>query len=164
MIQAYLVGDEQVKALLRAVYPKTIPALSQTVNNLAIELSGYIKSSKLSGQVLNNRTGTLRRKVTHRVETRTGNMESVTGVVGTKLEYAAIHEYGFSGEESVKEHCRTITKAFGKPITPREVLVSAFTRTMNMPCRSFLRSGLADKKDEIEKELAKVFRKVVVND
>jgi hypothetical protein len=49
---------------------------------------------------------------------------------------------------------RTITEAFGHPLkNPVRVQVSQFTRHMKMPERSFLRSAVADKKDEIMKEL-----------
>jgi hypothetical protein len=43
-------------------------------------------------------------------------------VVGTNVEYARPHEYGFNGTVTVKEHLRLVKKAFGKSLkTPKEV-------------------------------------------
>jgi hypothetical protein len=60
------------------------------------------EGEKLSGQVLKNRTGTLRRKINYEVrETPTG----ITGSVGVKLSYAAAHEYGFDGVVTSASTC-----------------------------------------------------------
>lgn len=121
------------------------------VKRLAINLQGYVKESKLSGQVLNVRTGTLRRSINQEV-TQSGSM--TTGIVGTNVSYAKVHEYGFSGEVSVKEHLRTITQAFGRPLAaPKVVTVRAHAMMMNLPERSFLRSALLDFEPRIKKEL-----------
>lgn len=62
--------------------------------------------------------------------------------VGTNVKYAAIHHLGgaIRKNATVKEHFRTITRAFGKPIDGRRVLVKSHQRNMNitMPARPFL--------------------------
>jgi phage gpG-like protein len=100
-----------------------------------------VKERKLSGQVLKNRTGTLRRKINYQLrETPT----EVSASVGVQLSYAAVHEYGFDGIVTVKEHLRTITQAFGRPIAPVHVHRGAHQRHMKLPERSFLRSSLRE--------------------
>jgi HK97 gp10 family phage protein len=66
-------------------------ALFKGVQSAAIGLSSYIKSGKLSGQILNVRTGTLRRSITAQTEDR-GN--EIVGQVGTNVKYAKFHEFG----------------------------------------------------------------------
>lgn len=52
--------------------------------------------------------------------------------VVAQIKYSAAIEYGFDNyPEYVKEHQRTITKAFGKPITPKTVTIKGHIRTMN---------------------------------
>ncbi len=62
--------------------------------------------------------------------------------VGTNVIYAAIHHLGgrIRNNVTVKEHYRIITKAFGRSIPGRKVLVRAHGRQMNinMPARPFL--------------------------
>lgn len=126
--------------------------LYTAIVRLSIELQAYIKGSKLSGQVLRNRTGTLRRSINWRVvDTPT----SIRGYVGTNVKYAKPHEYGFQGPVQVKEHLRTIKQAWGKPISETTFPVRSHTRQVNIPERSFLRSALRDKRDHIIAKLEK---------
>lgn len=137
-----IVGAEQVELHLRQRSQWIRARLFAAVARASILLTRYVKEEKLSGQVLNVRTGTLRRKINYRMR-ETPN--SITGVVGVKLAYAAIHEYGFDGDESVRAHLRRITQAFGRPLaSPVTAEVRAYTRHVHMPERSFLRSSLRE--------------------
>lgn len=52
--------------------------------------------------------------------------------------YAAIHQFGFSGRQPVKEHRRRITTAFGRQLKfPVWSTVRAHSREFNMPARPF---------------------------
>lgn len=83
---------------------------------------------------------------------------TTTGVrlrFGSKVPYAAIHEYGTSGPSSVQfvsQHTRTIDEAFGEPLPggPQEITVRAHSRVMTMPERSYLRPAVADTIDDVE--------------
>lgn len=56
-------------------------------------------------------------------------------MVGTNVEYAAaVHDGLGARRETVAAHSRRIRQAFGKPITPRTILVNSFER--NMPARA----------------------------
>lgn len=69
-----------------------------------------------------------------------------TALAGTNKIYAAIHQFGFAGRQSVRPHERKITKAFGRKLeTPLSVAVMAFNREMNLPARPYLGFSEVDK-------------------
>lgn len=54
-----------------------------------------------------------------------------------------MHEFGFSGSVKVKAHQRTPTKVFGvKVATPRSHAVKAHQRTVIIPERAPIRTGI----------------------
>lgn len=120
------------------------------VRKSAMRLLAHVKSKKLSGQVLNVRTGRLRRSITAKFSESGAKF---TSVVGTAVKYARIHEYGFKGEVNVREHSRLQTKAWGRDITPTHVVVSPHARNVNMPERSFMRSSLSELRPTIVKDI-----------
>ncbi len=132
--------------------------LVDSVERMAAKLARKVKQEKLSGQVLKNRTGTLRRSINYRIE-KTDT--SVTGIVGSNKEYAAAHEYGFDGQVNVKEHLRWMHKAFGRPVTPRQIRISPHSRHMHLPARSFLRSSLDEMAPEIREKIREALEKAV---
>ena len=96
------------------------------------ERSGRVKRE--GGQTLVE-TARLKKSITMDV---TGN----TLTVGTNVKYARIHQLGGRIKKSatIREHWRIMTKAFGKSIPGRNVLVRSHQRQMNinMPARPFL--------------------------
>jgi phage virion morphogenesis protein len=62
-------------------------------------------------------------------------------LMGTNVEYAPPHQFGYQGPVPVPEHTRRITQAFGKPIEPKTITVSAHTRKANIPARPFFPSA-----------------------
>lgn len=126
----------------------------QVVTRFSVELQAYVKASKLSGQVLHVRTGTLRRSINRRV---VSTPSSVIGYVGTNVKYAAVHEYGFHGIVSVKTHVRKLkagSKFSKKGAAINQTTVRAHVREVNLPERSFLRSALADKRTSFIKSMS----------
>ncbi len=105
---------------------------------------------KLNGPVLNRRTGKLSRSINQIVE---DNPKGVTGIVWSNLgapSYASFWEFGFQGTQTVKAHLRMMTTAFGKPVKePKQIMVGTHTRAVNQSARSYLRSSLADMREEI---------------
>jgi len=117
-------------------------SIAAAVYGQAVRVQKIVKEDKLQGGVLNKRTGRLRDSIHIETDNTAG---AVVARVGTDVEYAAYHEYGFSGTEQVREHLRTITEAFGRPLeTPRDVLVRAHSRNVEYPAHSFLRSTLEE--------------------
>lgn len=91
MIRVSIVGTEEVVHRFRALTASTTAKLRTTVERLALTLVGNVKRDKLTGQVLNVRTGRLRRSIHHEIDARGS---SVVATVGTNVEYAKFHEYG----------------------------------------------------------------------
>jgi len=82
---------KKARQVLKKYPDKVFPALMKGMGRSMIDIEAYIKRNKLSGQVLNVRTGNLRRSIHHRVKTA-GN--KAIGSVGTPLIYGSPHETG----------------------------------------------------------------------
>lgn len=109
--------------------------------------------------------GSLRRITGRLTRSLTGTKENITEssfigglfriIFGSEVEYAAVHEYGFTGNVSIPQHQRTITQAFGRPIAPTQVTVSAHSKNMRIPKRPYLVPGLDDQADYISNEISR---------
>lgn len=125
--QAYLEKLERAKVTLREKILRCMRAQM-------FAIADYIRANKLSGQVLNRRSGDLSRATTGQIEE--ASEQRVVGVVGTQgIPYAGVHEFGWSGD-------RTVSQAFGRPIVPRSI-------TFHYPERSFIRTGSQERKPNV---------------
>lgn len=146
-------GDREVIADLRRFNAAARGEIQKGIGRIVLKLLTRVKAQKLSGQALNVRTGRLRRSITQRVES---SAEEISGIVGTNVDYAAVHEYGFKGVVTIKQHLRLVKQAFGRPLKfPVWATVGTHSKNVNLPERSFLRSALADMKNSgvIETEI-----------
>lgn len=159
------VDDARLRASLSSYPTRLLEFLAAALDRFSAVLQARVKE-KLSDDVLHVRTGTLRRSINRQVIKQ---VDGVEAVVGTNVEYAAIHEYGFQGAVSVREHVRRITTASRIEATLDKIrlaramkfselgpavrrtryvsgvaVVRAHTREVNMPERSFLRSALRE--------------------
>lgn len=150
MIRGTIVGGDDLRLELERRRGDVHGALKRGIGRAVLTLLRYVKASKLSDQVLRVRTGRLRRSITERVE-ESGSR--VSGIVGTNVEYARVHEYGFKGTVSVREHLRK-TKA-------GSTTVRAHTRKVSLPERSFLRSSLRDLQPQIREEIERSLNRAV---
>jgi len=80
--------------------------------------------------------------------------DGLEGEVFTTLEYARYQEFGFSDTQDVKAHTRTITQAFGEPITPKSVDVKAHKRTVDYEGHHYMQKGADENKDRFKEEVA----------
>lgn len=159
MISGTIIGSERIAAKFDRMREQALPKLKRRIARIVTKLQARVVTNKLSGQVLKVRTGTLRRSIHNEVTVSSG---SVTGIVGTNMEYAAFHEYGFHGTENVKEHMRTIKQAFGQPLkSPKKITVRAHTRKVDYPEHSFLRSAFADMRQEIMFDMAEGVKELI---
>lgn len=159
MITAAVQGDAAVVIRLRRVGTEVDSAAKASIGRLALRLQANVMSKKLTGQVLKVRTGTLRRSITQAV---VSDGQSVTGVVSTNVVYAAKHEYGFNGAETVKAHLRKVKMAWGKPLkTPVMANVGSFTRNVKYPPRSFLRSALRELEPAVQAEFSQSLKAAI---
>ena len=144
--------------------------LAYSIGRATLMVLRRVKQDKLTGQVLNVQTGRLRRSITNSISSNgTGK---IIGIVGTNVAYGRIHELGFRGAVNVKEHLRrtkTQKKLFTRGArvgqinvkqTLRDqkaksptILVSAHTRNVNFPERSFLRTALKDMQPVVLKDI-----------
>lgn len=140
MIRSYLSGDREIMARLDQLNGRLPGEMRIGMERLTVKLQTRVKR-KLSGDVLNVRTGRLRNGVSRDVQ---ADGLQVTGIVSDPVKYAPPHEYGFRGTVDVREHMRTIRQAFGRPIEEKQITVRQHSMQMNLPERSFLRSALAE--------------------
>lgn len=156
MITGELIGDAALIKYLDTIPLKLRPELKKRVEMLSIALQSHVKQNKLSGQVLNRRTGTLSRSVARRVE---DGADGVQGVVGTNIEYGGIHEFGGRTKPHIIEAKNAAALKF--TIGGRTVFAKSVNHPGSIiPERSFLRSALADLRTKIETELADAFKAV----
>ncbi len=121
------------------VSPRIVKRLIEGMQKMLIKMQSHVKTNKLSGQVLSRRTGFLSRSIHQDMKI---DARGIVGRVfaGKDAPYAAVHEFG--GTFNIPSHQRTQTMAFGRPITPRQVMVRA--HMAKYPMRSFLRTTLAE--------------------
>jgi phage gpG-like protein len=151
MITGTVVGAEEVVQRFQSMPGALREQLKIGIGRAVLRVQAYSKADKLSGQVLQVRTGRLRRSINTRVEI---SADKVTGVVGTNVEYARVHEYGFSGTVTVREHLR-------RTVTGAQALVRPHARRMNLPERSFLRSALHDMEPQIREEFEQAVKRAI---
>lgn len=125
--------------------------IRRTVNALTLKLQRTIQEDMLTGQRLNVQSGRLRGSVSSKVEEDNDWIEGTVGAGGALVPYAFAHEFGLKGAMAIKAHLRMIKKVFGQPITPRQVLIKAHSRKVDMKERRFMRDSL----DEVAKIVPK---------
>ena len=151
MMNVEVDGASQFAARLEAMPEAIRAALAPKIDALKDRLVEKIKSDKLGGQVLRARSGALQASIEASVE------DAGASIFSSGVKYALAQEYGFDGDETVAAHVRVIRQAFGKAIAPKAVFVRAFSRHMNLPEHSFMRSAL----DEMQDEIAQALREAV---
>jgi phage gpG-like protein len=136
-----------------AAMPQAIrEALAQKRDALAQDVLARAQA-KLSGEILSPRSGRLRDSL----------QASPIGDFGAAIyssgdvKYAAAHEFGFEGNETVSAHAREIRKVFGKAIDAKSIFVAEFSRHIRLPERSYLRSSF----DEFEEEILAGFSEAI---
>ncbi len=158
MISAGLVGDKAALDRLRALPDAANAGVARAIAKLGIALQSSVQQNKLSGQVLNVRSGALRSSIDVTVEQ--GGARA-TATVFTDLGYGAAQEYGFSGTVNVRASLRLIKEAFGRPIAGKTISVGAYSRHMDLPERSFLRSALADMAPDVSAGVEGALREAI---
>lgn len=143
MIYGVVVGGDAAVARFDRLPTRLRTELKVGIGRAVLLVQKRTKQDKLTDQVLHVRTGRLRRSINTRVEE---GMSDVTGTIGTNVKYARPHEFGFDGTVNVREHLRR--SKLGNAFTVR-----AHSMHMHIPERSFLRSSLADEREQIRAEL-----------
>ena len=155
MLNVTLVGDRELIAKLQAMPARVHDALLKKVTVLALQLEAKVKQ-KLSGDVLNVKTGALRRSI---FETVDESASSVVGKVASAgdVKYAAIHEFG--GTIPAHEIVPSKAKALAFVIGGKQVFAARVQiPDVQMPERSFLRSALGEMEPQIVEGLREAVR------
>jgi phage gpG-like protein len=119
MITVALTGDADVAQNLDGYAARLQTELRGALGQMAERLRQDIVASKLSGQKLQSRSGRLQRSIAVTAGTDAGDVLSVS--VTANAPYAALHEYGFRGSETIRAHVRRIIEAFGRPIAAKAI-------------------------------------------
>ena len=147
MIRGYVFGDKETVAKLGRLDRAGRQAIRVSIQRLTLRLLAKVKSDKLSGQVLNVRTGRLRRSINQRVTVKDNG---VYGVVGTNVKYGRVHEMG--GRVTVKAHLRMQRMAWGKRMKNAR-MVEVRAHVVDYPERTFLRSALREMEPDVRRAL-----------
>lgn len=142
MIGIQVVGADRVIARLGEMPGKINTAAKSSLDAWATELAGYIKADKLSGQVLNRRSGRLSASV-HPVTEQTSSSISGGAGGGAGVPYAKIHEFGgmIPAHQIVAKNAQALSftvdgiKRFAKSVQIPDV---------QMPERSYMRSAFKE--------------------
>ncbi len=162
MIHATMVGDQEIERWMAGRAAHLQNAVDTTMARLVIKLARKVKEEKLTGQVLKTGpTGTLRRSISPEVRSET---RRITGIVGTNVVYAAIHEFGgrTSPHDILPKRARAL--AFRAPWGPGRgeggltVLARVHHPGSVIPERSYLRSALR----EMEPEIRQAFQDAII--
>jgi hypothetical protein len=175
MIDLGLILEHTFAPELESFGVDTPKSLGRKMLSLAREARDYVKSAKLSGQVLKpgprKKKWPLKRSIAYK---RVLDADGISAKVFTPIHFYVVHEEGWSGQESVKSFLRRAKaekfffrggKKAGqinrtktrKALQAKKatVKVKAFTRNVTFPERSFMRSALVDLAPHIISELDK---------
>lgn len=145
MFRGSVTGGRETGKKLRGAGKRMHGSVRKSLGSLVLELLTKVKLEKLSGpgtgQVLNVRTGRLRRSITQRI---TDSGREISGVVGTNVEYAKFHEFG----QSIKADLKKQREGFKAGLAASKPSLS----TGDLPPRSFLRSALKEMEPRIREE------------
>jgi len=147
MLSVQITGDTELIERIDRMPQAVHNALLRKITALSIELQRYIRTEKLSGQVLNKRTGALQSSVFQEVSDK-GTSIIAKVAAGRDVPYARIHEYG--GQTKPHDIYPKNAKALHFFMGGKEVFAKVVHHPgSKMPERSYMRSSLADMKQEI---------------
>jgi phage gpG-like protein len=154
LIDAKITSGQDLPQKIRAAEGMVLTALDKTMVRLALKMVSLVKE-KLSGQVLNVRSGRLRRSITWR-GFKTANESTI--IVGTNVKYAKTHELGLTIPAHIVRARKAKALQFmmnGKMMYRKQVRIPA----VKMPKRSFLQASLDQMRPTIKAELEKALLK-----
>lgn len=170
MIYGTITGGKQMVAQFQALPGKVKAQADATVDKLGLQLEREVKQNYLTGQVLKVRTDRLRGSISRNHKDTRSHLEttptSAYAIVGTNVEYAAVHEYGFDGNVTIKAHTRRAparrgAAKRGKKAATGIANVRSFTRHMRMPKRAYLAPAFAAFKPKILAAFDQMLGKVI---
>ena len=165
--------NETASAMLsRAWQVDVLRGLRDTMDEQNQLTIGHTRQARLTGKGpfpvsegrLGVRTNRLRSSLRAAKASITGN--SVVSSIGSNVEYAAAHEFGYFGQATIKSHLRRqksrdkFAKLFvnGKLKRVRTVTgqagVQAYATTISIPARAPITHGIEDRKRDYERAMS----------
>lgn len=155
MNEKQVAAPDNLKAILHeldGMEASVLELAQQSIDRTNQETIGHIVEKKLSvrgPKTLGRVTSRLARDVNATPATVSG--KEVQSSIGTDVEYAAIHEYGFKGPVAVRAHQRRQPAwIFGKP-NPKHgelVAVRSHQRKLDVPARRMIGTGLDEREQD----------------
>lgn len=144
-------GDAKVVAYLQSIPQKVQAELLRAITALTYELQSYIQTTKLSGGLLNVRSGALRSSIFTEVTQGSNYIQGRVMVPKGQVPYAGIQEYGGTIAHPGGTPYRVID---GRAVfVPLSAAAASLPRTaahsIVIPERSYMRSSLAERRPEI---------------
>lgn len=163
MITASIDIPPNLDAALRGLKPDVmVGAVRRGMDRGTQLVTDRIRRTRLTGQgpfaVADHRLGVKSGRLRKSLQWTKGVVSglAVTTAIGAVVKYAAAHEFGFSGKVPVKAHQRTATKAFGVKLSePKPHSVKAHQRTVRVPERRPIRSGIEESLDVFNREITR---------
>lgn len=158
MISVDFVDVGVVLDRLRGMGDVSISGVARAIAKLGIDLQNNVQQNKLSGQVLQVRSGSLRQSIALHINQ---SNTAINATVYSDLGYAAAQENGSTGTVDVRASIRQVKEAFGHPIAAKTIAVGAYSRRMDLPQRSFLRTALDDMTPDIDASVQDALREAL---
>jgi len=147
MLTVQITGADALSERLHAAPAAIQSALRTKAADLAERLRRHVADDKLSGQVLQSRSGLLRASIAAEVDDQAGQVIARVFSAGD-VKYAAIQEYGghTAPHDIVPDKAKALAfLVHGAPVFAKVVHHPG----SQIPARSYLRSSLADMGDQI---------------
>jgi hypothetical protein len=142
---AVVTGDREV-ALHFAQFPQRLhDKLLERIQKLTMKL--YVRVVQLAPMDSAAPSGLhLPQEFVSIIKNHTDSIEGVVtmpkGLPQREYIKAGAMEYGVNTEAQMTPYMRLMSQAFGRPVTPRDILIGAYPRKMNMESRRYLRDAL----------------------
>lgn len=157
-----LVDEKGTVLRLLGVPAKASQRLRVAISREVIELANHIKDQKLSGQVLKNRTGALRRSTRAYPPTMAGSaIRGEVAVDKTTSVYGKVHEFG--GTYRIPAHTRRNRGQRRLRVSEHGAMRTHQVRehTATFKERSFMRSSLEERRHRILESLKRAVHEAV---
>jgi len=150
------IDTSALKTRLNGTSPAVLTALRRRLEIETGRLSDYVKSQKLSGQVLKNVTGNLRNSVFYYMEDRGTQIVGIVDVSMPAAKYGAAQEFGAHIPERVPVTAKALHwRSGGKDIFAMRA--AAF----DLPPRPFMAPSLTENRDRITTALQESVNEVI---
>jgi phage gpG-like protein len=127
----------RVKMRAAAVGPGS-PQIREALTRIGLYVTTLAKLNVRGKNLID--TGRLLNSIRYEFFTE-GNVSGIR-IGSFNVPYAAVHEFGYTGQQQVPAHKRLISKAWGRPIPTQLVTVPAHTRMMRIKKRAYLRPAI----------------------